>query len=120
MSITFTAATITQDGYSELTSRPDVPQVNMSNGNAADLFTLLGLEYDGDGGETSAQDFLGRVLLAQALLDVTTDDAHGQPEIRDGNWTTCGRRPGYMAERLIQMQAIATWAINNNAIVAWT
>jgi len=118
MSITITAA-ITQDGILDLTTRPEVPQINMANGNAAALFDLLGLEFDGDFGEAPAEDFLGRVLLAQAMLDVTTDE-HGRPDIEDGRWITCGRRPGYLAERLTHLHEIATWAREHDAVVAWS
>jgi hypothetical protein len=119
MSITITAA-IAQDGILDLTTRPGVPQVNMANGNAVALVDLLGLDFDGDFGEAPAEDFLGRVLLAQALLDVTVDDEHGRPDVRDGNWITCGRRPGYLAERLAQLHEIATWAHEHDAVVAWS
>lgn len=120
MSITITAAAITQDGILDLTSRPGVPELNMANGNAAAVFDLLGLEFDGDVGEAPAEDFLGRVVLAQALLDVTTDDENGRPGYADGNWTTCGRRPGYLADRLTQLDQIATWAREHDAVVAWS
>ncbi len=119
MSITFTAATC-QDGIVDLTCRREAPEVNMANGNAAAVFDLLGLDFDGDGGETTAEDFLGRVLLAQALLDVTTDDEHGRPGHTDGNWITCGRRPGYLAGRLTDLHQIATWAIERDAVVVWS
>ncbi len=120
MSITITAATITSDGILDLTSRPGVPELNINGGNAAELFNLLGLEFDGDFGETPAEDFLGRVLLAQALLDVTTDDGHGRPGHTEGRWTTCGRRPGYLADRLTQLHQLATWAHEHDAVVAWS
>jgi hypothetical protein len=97
MSVTITAATITADGVLDLTSRPGVPQLNLNDGNAAELFDLLGLQFDGDFGEAPAADLLGRVLLAQALLDVATDNEHGRPGYAEGHWNTCGRRPGYNA-----------------------
>lgn len=95
------------------------PSVNMTNGNAAQVLDLLGLDFDGNWGETSAEDFLGRVLIAQALLTVATDDAHGLPAVEDRNWTDCGRRPGYLADRLADLRRLATWAIDNQATVAW-
>src|SRR5687767_8148484 len=61
-------------------------------------------------GDTAAEDFLGRVLLAQALLDVATDDEHGRLPSTEANWTTCGRRPGYLADRLADLHTVATWA----------
>lgn len=96
------------------------PEVNMANGNAAQVFDLLGLHFDGDWGEAPAEDFLGRVLLAQGLLDVATDDERGLPGFREGNWIECGRRPGYMADRLAQLHEIATWAIEHYTAVGWS
>lgn len=95
------------------------PEVNMANGNAAQILDLLGLDFDGDWGETRADDFLGRVLIAQALLTVATDDAHGLPAVQERNWTDCGRRPGYLAERLTDLHRLATWAVDNQAAVTW-
>jgi hypothetical protein len=108
MSITFAPATV------------GGPTVNMANGNAAQVIDLLGLTYDGDFGELAAEDFLGRVLLAQALSDVTFDDVNGRPAVREGNWIDCGRRPDYLVERLAELQKIATWAHERNAVVVWS
>ncbi|GGM27604.1 hypothetical protein GCM10011608_10540 [Micromonospora sonchi] len=94
------------------------PEVNMANGNAAQVFDLLGLEFDGDWGNTTGPDFLGRVLLALALLDTTTD-VEGRPEVVDGRWTEGGRRPGYLAERLTQLHDLALWAVEHDADVEW-
>ena len=119
MSVTFTTA-IPQADTLDLTGQPGAPELNVASGNAAHLFGLLGLHFDGDGGKAPAEDFLGRVLLAQALLDVTTDDEHGRPGIRVGNWIDCGRRPGYLADRLACLREIATWAYERHATVAWS
>ncbi len=97
------------------------PTVNMADGNAAQVIDLLGLTYDGDYVERAAEDFLGRVLLAQALSEVATDDTRGLPaRIEGGNWIDCGRRPGYLAERLTELHEIATWAHERNAVVIWS
>jgi hypothetical protein len=88
-------------------------------GNPADLLSLLGLTGDSDG-LAAAEDFLGRVLLAQALLDATIDDEHGRPGFRDGNWIECGRHPGSLADRLAHLHEIATWAISHHTVVAWS
>ncbi len=117
MSITFTAATLDGDVL-DLTTRPGKPSLNVSGSNAAELLSLLGVDVE-EYGELTAEDMLGRVLLAQALLDVATDDEHGRLQVEDGNWTTCGRRPGYLADRLAHLQEIATWAIEHDALVAW-
>lgn len=96
------------------------PQVNMANGNAAQVLDLLGLDFDGDYGDTTAADFLGRVLLAQALLDTTTDDEIGRPEVVGRNWIEWERRPGYLAEKLTLLHEIATWAHQRHADVRWS
>lgn len=95
------------------------PKVNMANGNAAEILNLLGLDFDGCWGETSAQDFLGRVLVAQALLDTAADDTNGRPAVEDHHWVECGRRPGYLADRLADLHRLATWAVDNQDTVAW-
>ncbi|MEV5211283.1 hypothetical protein AB0K35_27805 [Micromonospora sp. NPDC053740] len=95
------------------------PEVNMANGNAAQILDLLGYTFDGDWADASAEDFLGRVLIAQALLPVATDDANGLPAVQERNWTDCGRRPGYLADRLTDLHRLATWAVDNQAAVEW-
>lgn len=94
------------------------PQLNVSNGNAAQLLELLGLPRECEGTEP-AEGFLGRVLLAQALLSTATVDDLGFPEVRQGNWIDCGRRPGYLAEKLSQLHQVATWALRHRQPVGW-
>lgn len=106
MSITITAAA------------GNAPQVNMHDGNAATMFELLGYTYDGDFGEAPAGDFLGRVLLALALLDVTDDD-QGTPGQQHGRWYTGGRGPGHLAMRLGELHEVADWASRAGAAVVW-
>lgn len=96
------------------------PTVNMANGNAAQVFDLLGLTFNGDYGDTSAEDFLGRVLLAQALLDTTTDDTVGRPAVVGRNWIDWERRPGYLAEKLALLHEIATWAHERHTTIRWS
>ena len=95
------------------------PEVNMHNGNAATVLDLLGITCDGDFGETTAEDFLGRVLLAQALMDVTYDDQQGLPASSDGRWHVGGRRPGYLAEKLTELRDVAEWATRAGVAVVW-
>ncbi len=95
------------------------PTVNLSVGNAKQVLDLLGLTFDGDWGTTTGPGFHGRVLLALALLDTTTGDVEGRPEVVDGNWIDCGRRPGYLTERLTELHDLAVWAVEQNADVDW-
>ncbi|MEV5819353.1 hypothetical protein AB0L22_09270 [Micromonospora haikouensis] len=97
----------------------NAPEVNMANGNAAQVLDLLGLTFDGDWGTTTGPDFHGRVLLALALLDHATGDVEGRPEVVDDNWVECGRRPGYLAERLAALHDLAVWAVEHHADVEW-
>lgn len=100
------------------TGQTDGPGVNMANANAAMLIELLGLPVEPIG-EEPAEDFLGRTLIAQALLDVTTDDEHGTPTVQDGWMTYCGQPPGYRAMRLAELQEVATWALTHQVPVLW-
>jgi hypothetical protein len=121
MSITFTPA-IWDGGIVDMTAAAngDSPAVNVHNGNARALFDLLGIEPNQwDGGETTAEDFLGRVLIARALLDLQVDDEHGLPATQDGRFTWGGRRPGALAGRLAELQELAEWALANDRIVGW-
>jgi hypothetical protein len=111
------AATIGPTSVIDLAGRPGTPKVNVNSRSTADLFAVLGLRYDGGVGQAPAADILGRVLIAQALLDVATTDEHGHPDGRG----TCGiRRPKYLANRLGQLHQLATWAYRHHAVVAWS
>lgn len=94
------------------------PQVNVSNTNAVLLLGLLGLPADPDG-ECPAEDFLGRVLVAQALQDTVCDDQRGTLSHTEGRVTWVGRRPGYIAERLADLHTLATWAVQHSGQVVW-
>lgn len=119
MSITFAPAVATVLGDELVAHVLTSEGVNVNSRNGADLLALLGLEFDGDFGGTTAEDFLGRVLLAQALLDVATDDVHGRPVVTEYRWTTGGRRPGYLAEKLAELHDVAQWAAAHHAEVQW-
>ncbi len=106
------------------------PQVNMANGNAAAVLELLGYGteqaevlgqpvYFGEG-EAAAGDFLGRILIALALVDASSDDETGRPEVQDGNWWHGGRRPGYLAGRLAELHELGLWARQREAEVFWS
>lgn len=95
------------------------PTINMNNGNAAQILGLLGLPFDGDWGEASAQDFLGRVLIAIALVDTASTDRHGTFDASNGRWVDCGRHPGYLAGRLAELHQLAEQAATNNTPITW-
>jgi hypothetical protein len=93
------------------------PDLNVSNSNALRVLELLGLEQREEGedpilaGECGVTDFLGRVLIALAL----TPYDEGTPEWATTNpagsvWVDCGRRAGYLAERLTELANLAAFA----------
>jgi hypothetical protein len=96
---------------------PGGPVLNVANGNAARLFELLGLGEEWDG-EVPAEDFLGRCLLAHALLDIAGDE-QGRPDVHDGRFVECGYPPGYLAGRLVELHGIAEWAHHHHVPVVW-
>lgn len=86
------------------------PQVNVSGGKAVYLLGLLGIEVDeGEhpSGAMSAHDFLGRVLVAQAINPA---DA-GRPATESGMLVVnCGRSKGYDDRRLAQLREVGSSA----------
>ncbi|WP_052362784.1 hypothetical protein [Gordonia alkanivorans] len=120
----------------------DRPMVNVSAANGTQILTLLGLlptaapdlgvptaEIEADVmtmdffrhgheqvGEATAEDFLGRILLAQAL----TGRDEGRPVDRSGRITDCGRPRGYLDERLCDLIEIAEWARSHQQVVVWS
>lgn len=101
------------------------PTLNVANANARHLLDLLGLVPAADeggclSGSTSAEDFLGRVLLAQA---VNPADA-GVPvveEVGQGGATMVlmGRRVRYSDERLTTLRQLADFAVDRGRTVQW-
>jgi hypothetical protein len=108
------------------------PQVNMANGNARELLDVLGLPGGEDlAGQVDAHDFLGRVMVGQALSPADP----GRPArqlvpgehtlfgpVREGGAThiDCGRPAGYVQERLEQLAEVARWAIAHDRAVVWS
>lgn len=122
MSVTFSAATRTfcaQLSADVLMSVPAAEhlEVNMSNSNAAVVCDALGINLEEEGwcGSVPAENFLGRVLVALAIQP--SDEGIPSHELPTGGvrWIECGRRPGYTQDRLAQLHALATWAVENNA-----
>lgn len=102
--------------------------VNVSNGNGGYLLGLLGFDAAADMWEcpdVSPLDFKGRILVALGLNghdegvparelavgETFMDGLLG--EVREGGPTfiDCGRREGYADERLVQLLALADYAI---------
>jgi hypothetical protein len=110
--------------FSQAVVDVDVEDVNMANGNAVLVFAALGIALDGNGGQMSGQDLLGRVLMAQA---VGPDDTGIAPAVTGGRevgqpgatMIDCGLRPGYYADRFTQIREIAEVAARLGRNVYW-
>jgi hypothetical protein len=113
------------------------PEMNVSNTNAFGILEALGfvdvddaaqcaIEGGSDespswcSGVVSADDLLGRVLMAQALAPI---DPGRSPERTIGSQGAtvidAGRRVGYLQEKLETLGEIATWAKSRNLSIAW-
>lgn len=90
-----------------------VSDVNLSNTNAAALLTVLGFEELS--GSATAEDFLGRVLVAEAI----NPPDEGRPTVVEGNVTYCGTSAGYTEKRLTQLRELADWANQNSSEITW-
>jgi hypothetical protein len=97
-------------------------EVNLANSNAYRVLTLLG--YDGDEtycGHATADDFLGRLLVADGLLE--TSDAR-DATIRQGEkgatLIDLGEPEGYLNEKLRLLIELANWAKANGSGISWS
>lgn len=109
----------------------DVPSVNVANVNAGWLLDQLGYGDGGVpsrdpmlcgdmGGDSSAEDFLGRVCLAMGMTG-HDEGVPGSVLPSDGGarFVDCGRREGYGDERLEQLRKLAEWCVKNDRRVCW-
>jgi hypothetical protein len=128
MSVTFNAATRTfrpefnADVLMNIPAAEDL-EVNMSNSNAARVCSTLGIDLDEEGwcGSMSADDFLGRVLIALAIEPADEGVPSHELPREPGKvlWIEAGRAPGYNQERLTQLRELADWAVANGAEIAF-
>lgn len=88
--------------------------LNLNGSNAALIAAALRIDL-GDSGSEKAELFCDRV---QSALRAEPVDA-GQPAAVDGNWTYCGRRPGYLQDKLGQLLEIVRWASLRGLDVCW-
>lgn len=98
----------------------EVPELNVSNFNAVNVFDVLGIRVgesfdDRCFGSVTAEDFMGRVLVAAG---VQTADA-GVPSYQEGNMIHCGRAEGYMERVVAELHTVAEYAIKHNLEVTW-
>lgn len=105
----------------ESISSPEDLDINMNNRNAALVSESLGIDLNTEGwcGSTTAEDFLGRVLMALAI----TPADEGMPSYEvpgtGARMIEGARNPGYVQERLGQLHTLALWAVENDAEITW-
>ena len=138
-------------GYNKTTQSFSEAEVNLSNLNAQTLMDLLGLRIDQDGdgdwsGSLSADDLLGRVLIAQAINPADEGlpaykmtgaeagnhsgllggllgglaQAEAEGEAGPSIWFG-GRSAGYFDERLAQVRELAeeVKALGDDWVIKW-
>jgi hypothetical protein len=101
--------------------------VNVSNANAGTILAALGLDPVELCGCLPGVDFLGRVLVAVAVepYDEGVAPAAYQGGILGfdlgvaGTFVDCGRRPGYLQDKLTVLGRLADYAADRALDVAW-
>lgn len=93
----------------------DAYAVNVSSYNAKMLLEALGADTEDLCGEATAEDFLGRVLVARAI----TPSDEGVPSYQTGRVIYCGRPEGYTEDRFAQLEALAKFALEQQASIVW-
>jgi hypothetical protein len=118
---------VTFSGYNPATEQflAEDLDVNMANANARVVLDALGFAEDVAAGDlcgtVPAQDFLGRVLTGFGLAP--TDP--GRPVTENtgqhgARFIDCGRAPGYVQDRLVQLQELAEAAVGTpGAVISW-
>ncbi len=96
------------------------PSVNVSERNAVLLLQALGyrepFECSPLAGAATVEEFRGRVLTALALA--RADDGAPWRETSP-RFTDCGRRPGYLQDRLEELHELADWCIQHHREIQW-
>ncbi|QOD05789.1 hypothetical protein [Pseudarthrobacter sp. BIM B-2242] len=98
------------------------PAVRVSYHNARHLLDLLGYGHETSvvGGSDTAENFLGRVLVALAVnpadagVPATSSKNAGSPEM-----IHCGRREGYSEDHLEALREVANFAASRGRAVQW-
>ncbi|MET9712517.1 hypothetical protein [Nocardiopsis alba] len=99
---------------------PDLDDPCFHNSGAQDVLALMGYTVD-DGmcGMEEAEQFVGRALLASALLESASADQVGWPGSWEGRTFHAGRTPGYLADRLSQLVELGLRAKKEQSKVSW-
>lgn len=91
-----------------------VNDINLSNTNAFYVLEKIGLK-DQSYGSLNADDFLGRVLLADAIYEPD----QGLESRSEGNIHYGGRSPLYLQDKLSKLINLSNWAKENKAEITW-
>lgn len=94
----------------------------MSNANACEIFSYLGIELSEDGwcGTMDARTFLAKVLVALAMAP----EDNGRETYEESTGTGarviyCGRYPQYTQIKLDALRKLAILAKDNNRVLVW-
>lgn len=103
------------------------PTTNASNTNAVSVLQALGLMTDADDfgdvcvGSCSPENFLGRVLIAEAVATNSyVGRSAGNVSTVLGNVYDCGTDDNYLADKLSQLRTLAEYAVATNREVVWS
>lgn len=95
---------------------------NFHNASAANLLRLLGYTVDVQDLTGMEQDptlFLGRALIASALVEVATADAAGLPADQEGRFIQGGRSAGRVSDQLTELIEMGLRAQKLKVSIAW-
>jgi hypothetical protein len=98
------------------------PELNVSGSNAIHLLGLLGIEVEDGGhpiGSMLAQDFLGRVLVAQAINPADAGVPATESRCRGILVVDCGRSEGYADRRLAVLREVAEFGVDRGRDIQW-
>ncbi|MFS0884948.1 hypothetical protein [Aeromicrobium sp. 179-A 4D2 NHS] len=104
--------------------------LNLNNENAADILRVLGLIEPGQDpalfkpevqwvGELAASDFLGRVMVAQAISPESAEKIGHEKPGRGATMFEGGREAGYIQRTLSQLADVADWAAKHERTMCW-
>jgi hypothetical protein len=111
--MSFSLTIITRDKKT-LVREPEYLEVNMSNRNAADVLAALGHCLDCDNTQTFTLQGLWADCNAYLTSELALVSDMSLATVQDGNTIECGRREGYVTERIKQIKATLEWAMLNS------
>jgi hypothetical protein len=94
---------------------PEEDSLNVSNTHAVLILGALGLDASDPCGEADAN----TLMALCALYCATSMQDLGVPSEQHGNVITCGRREGYLDERIAELGRIAAVAADAGVEVYW-